>query len=277
MDIKKMLGCLKSPHDKKDILMESILAPIALPPESDYTQDFTPVRSQGNEGTCVGFAMSVGCMEYWEKEESGVITELSPRFLYYNAQKIDGISGKHEGTHLLAACKVAQTLGTCKESLLPYIPQDTVEPEIIHYKDALQYRIKVYTRVRTLDQLKQAIFDPQVKAVLVGVKVYKGMISEEAKKTGITPNPSCWDKFNVLGGHALCAGAFVDKSPYYKDGHIRLKGSWGEGYGDVGYHYLSYDYINANMLDAFACIDIHPSELKNYAFERIGDRKEWLA
>jgi C1A family cysteine protease len=214
-------------------------------------------------------------MEFWEKEESGAETELSPRFLYYHAQKIDGISGKHEGTHLLAACKVAQKLGTCKESLLPYIPKEEVEPKPEHYIDALRYRIKLYTRVRTLDQLKQAIVDPKVKAVLIGVKVYKQMISDRAKITGIVDNPTCWDR--SLGGHALCAGAYRDKSPFYKkDGHIKVKNSWGEKYGAQGYLFLSYSYLKKNLLDAFACIDLYPSDLEKYAFERIGNRKEWI-
>jgi C1A family cysteine protease len=91
---------------------------------------------------------------------------------------------------------------------------------------------------------------------MIGVKVYKGMVSDECKRTGIVPDPSCFDTFKVLGGHALCAVGFNDNSPYFKDGHIKCKNSWGVDFGDKGYIYLSYKNISSNMIDAFSCIDI---------------------
>lgn len=250
-----MPGVIKSPYDERDYLMKSFLDFKALPPKFDLTKEMTPVRSQGKEGSCVGFAMVTGCREYQEKIDCKGFVALSPRFLYEESKKI---SGHTEGTTLKAAVQVAQKLGVCKESLWPYISNEVGVANSETYKNALDYTIKTYARITNLDELKKAIVDPKIGPVLIGVKVYKGMLSDEAKNDGIVSDPSCWD--SVKGGHALCAVGYSDESLFYKnEGHIKCKNSWGKGYGDEGYLYLSYRYIRKNMIDAFSSVDVKGS------------------
>ncbi len=251
--VKYSFGLRKSPLDERDFLMRSFLDDKPLPPKFDLTDEMTKVRSQGNEGACVGFAMAVGVKERQELVDYGHYVVLSPRYLYELAKKI---SGHKEGTTLRAVVQVAKNMGVCEESFWPYIAKDPSGRKAGADKNAGKHKIKTYARIANLDELKRAIVDPKVGAVIIGVKVYNGMVSAQAKETGVTPNPSCWNR-KVLGGHAITACGYNDDSPYYKkDGHIKCKGSWGEEYGDKGYHYLSYKYIKANMLDAFSSIDI---------------------
>ena len=248
-------GVIKSEYDSQDYLMKSFLEFKALPPKFDLTKDMTPVRSQGQEGSCVGFAMSVGCREYQEKIDYKDIIELSPRFLYEEAKKI---SGHSEGTTLKAAVQVAKNIGVCQEAYWPYVPKEIglASPEA--YKNALRHRIKVYARVTNLTELKQAIVDPKIGPVMIGVHVYKQMLSDDTKRDGVVDDPTCCDRSK--GGHAICAVGYDDESPYFKTGgHIKCKNSWGEVHGDSGYLYLSYRYIRKNMLDAFSSIDIKGS------------------
>ena len=64
MNPKNALGCLKDPKNLRDIPMGLVLPPIPLPAIIDYTVNMTPVRNQGDEGTCVAFAGVVGVKEF---------------------------------------------------------------------------------------------------------------------------------------------------------------------------------------------------------------------
>ena len=66
---------------------------------------------------------------------------------------------------------------------------------------------------------------------------------------GIVPYPS--QPNNCYGGHAICATGFNDDKKL-----IKFKNSWGKGWGQNGYGYISYDYINDFMWDAWTCNDI---------------------
>ncbi len=123
-----------------------------------------------------------------------------------------------------AAVQVAKKLGVCEEKYWSYIAKDIGEPLEGAYINATDYQIKAYARITNLDELQRAIVDPNVGAVMIGVEVYKGMVSDEAKRSGIVPDPSCWDRMKLLGGHAITAVGYNDMSPYYqKDGHIKIK------------------------------------------------------
>lgn len=262
--------CYKSPLDKRDYLLTTYLKEAVLPTEYDITDKMTPVRNQGNEGSCVGFATAVGVKEYQELLDHGNPITLSPRYVYEEAKLI---SGHQEGTTLKAAMQVIKEKGLCEERLWPYIPNEPNSRAPLADGNAQKYKIFTYARVTGLDELKQAII--QFGATIIGVKVYKTMVSDKAKDTGVVDNPSCWDRMKSLGGHALTACAYKDKSPHFKnDGHIKVKNSWGE-FGKKGYLYLSYSYIRKNMLDAFSCIDIENNNPLTVA-SLSKDKKYWV-
>jgi len=249
-------GLFKSPIDPKDFLMESFLDPVIVLPESyDIFNKMPPIKSQGQEGACAGFAGT--CVkEYQEMINHGKYIELSPRFIYDLAKEK---SGHKEGTTLKAIVEVLKEHGICTEKLCPYIPNDPPEITPKMYDGAEKYQIKHYARIKNLKELKQSIFQkyPEGGAILTGVSVYKGFISDESKETGAVPNPSCWDALRPLGGHAVTSYGWNDNSPYFKnDGHIVCQGSYGESFGDKGSHYFSYAYIKNHMLDCMCMIDV---------------------
>ena len=258
-------GLYKSPRDKRDYILTPFLGVKALSASFDRTGEMTRVRSQGKEGICTWFAMATGCKEWQEKRDYNKFIELSPRLGYEESKKL---SGHKEGTTLKATVEVAKEIGTCEEVEWPFYPNDVGKPSSIAYKEALKYRIKTYARITNINELKRAIVE--VGPALIGVKVYKGMISDECKKTGVVVDPSCFQ--SSLGGHALCAVGYSDVSPYFKDGHIKVKNSWGN-WGDEGYLYLSYKYIKANMLDAFSLVDIDDD--LPYSKTTVGDLSFW--
>lgn len=268
---KYELGLYKSPFDNRDYLIRGFFTTVILPERYSIEDKMTPVRSQAKEGACVGFALAVGVKEYQEKIDYKRLVELSPRYIYEEAKKI---SGHTEGTTLKAAMQVVRKMGVCEERLWPYEVPQVISKSSKADSNAERFKVKTYARVINLTELKHALV--QFGPILIGVKVYKGMMSDEAKGTGIVPNPSCWNR-RVLGGHALCAVSYDDKSPYFKnDGHIKCKNSWGEAFGDKGYIYLSYRYIKANMIDAFSCVDIQDPKPYRVANLPFTEKEVWV-
>jgi len=112
------LGCIKDKFDGRDYLMRAYLPAMKLPKIVDYTKKMSPVRDQGDEGTCVGFASSAGMKEYQEKLDYGRMIELSPRFVYNECKKIDGMPNE-EGTTIRAAMEILHKKGICRERYWP--------------------------------------------------------------------------------------------------------------------------------------------------------------
>jgi hypothetical protein len=75
------LGCMKDKFDGRDYLMRAYLPLVKLPAKVDYTAKLSPVRHQGDEGTCVGFATATGMKEYQEKLDYEKLILLSPRYV----------------------------------------------------------------------------------------------------------------------------------------------------------------------------------------------------
>jgi len=83
--------------------------------------------------------------------------------------------------------------------------------------------------------------------VPIGVGVFIEMFY--AQKDGIVHDPRNPEK--MYGGHAICAVGYDDSKQL-----VKFKNSWGTGWGQNGYGYLSYNYINNYMWDAWTCDDI---------------------
>lgn len=233
-------GLFKDKYDERDHLIKTYLVRKALPTVCDITAKMTPVRDQGNEGSCAGFA-GAAVKEYQEKIDYNKFIELSPRFLY---EKAKNISGHKEGTTLRAIVKVLSKDGICEEKFWPYIPKNPGFPGEGSYINADRYRIKTYARVPNLEDLKQALvsFGP----ILAGIKVFKGIT--KVGKDGKVPTPKCgW--FSV-GGHAIAITGYNDINET-----VKFKNSWGD-WGAQGYGFLEYSYIKKFMLDAYSMVDI---------------------
>lgn len=240
------LGCLKDPEDLRDLPMGLVLPPIPLPDKIDYTAQMTPVRNQGDEGTCVAFACVVGVKEYQDSKEFKKYIELSPRYLYSICKKYDGIPGQ-EGTFPRVAMKVLFKYGVCLEACWPYRPHQRNYPCSTAGAEAKIYRIKAYARLNTVLEIKRSLL---VNGPFVaGVKVYSSWFTKKASKTGQIPMPKSQDEYE--GGHAICIVGYDDKKGLFK-----FKNSWGTGWGDKGYGYLPYDYIKKYCMDSWSATDL---------------------
>ena len=266
------LGCLKSPVDKKDYLITNLVLDIMdkLPSEIDYTNQMTPPRNQGNEGSCVGFA-TVAVREYQEKIDWAYIlppdgyVKLSPRYVYELAKKISGTS---EGTTLKAAAQVCVKNGICQERYWRYIPKQVGKPEEDADKNAAYYKIEPgYVRITNEKELKAGL--AKFGALLIAVKVYKNWYRDN--KTGYIPDSTWMEKLQgALGGHAICLVGYNDTTQKYK-----FKNSWqyssGKWWGENGYGYLSYKELKFEFMEAIQMVDIRTNLPKEISISTIAD------
>ncbi|MDP2922729.1 MAG: C1 family peptidase [Candidatus Omnitrophota bacterium] len=238
------LGCVKDKFDDRDYLMRAYLPVMKLPRRIDYTPKLSPVRDQGDEGVCVGFAAACGMKEYQELLDYKKLVELSPRFVYSACKKIDGMP-QDEGTTIRAAMRVLKKLGVCREKFWPYQPYQEDKPKKGASADAKKFCVKAYARILSLNELRLSLFSKG--PCIIGVEVFEGMMKT---KTGFVPMPK--KNETSLGGHAICPVGYDDKKKV-----IKFKNSWSNTWGKNGCGFLPYAYIERYMADAWSSVDIN--------------------
>ena len=243
------LGCIRDGFDGRDYLMRAYLPPVKLPGKIDYTPKISPVRDQGDEGTCVGFATAAGMKEYQEKIDYGKLVLLSPRFVYSECKKIDGMP-EAEGTTIRTAMQVLKTKGVCREKFWQYRPHQKDKAQKGARGDAKKFQVISYARILNLDELRLSLATKG--PCVIGVEVFKGFLET---KSGLVPAPG--KKERSLGGHAVCIVGYDDQK-----GLVKFKNSWSEAWGKKGLGFLPYAYVERYMMDAWSSVDIEdPSPL----------------
>jgi C1A family cysteine protease len=239
------LGCRKDPVDTRDYPLTRIPPALRakLPAIVDYTDKMVGVSDQGDEGTCVGFATVDGMKEYQETKEWKKTIQLSVRYVYSEAQKIDGYPDDEEGTDIRCAMKVLNVKGVPPQSCWKYKPHQTNKPCNNADDLAMAYRIDRYVRLKTLAEMKESLF---VNGPFVaGVEVYESWMTAAVDKAGVIPMPKKDEE--LLGGHAICIVGYDDKKKRFK-----FKNSWSRGWGDDGYGYLLYTYMTKYGMDCWS-------------------------
>jgi C1A family cysteine protease len=181
--------------------------------------------------------------EYQEIIDYQKLVELSVRFVYSECKKIDGMPNS-EGTTLRSAMKVLSDKGICREKFWPYIAQGKNKPEKDALQDAQRFRILAYARILNLSELRMNLASKG--PCVAGIQVFKGIMQT---KTGVVPMPK--NNEPALGGHAICIVGYDDRKKLFK-----FKNSWSSNWGDRGYGYLSYGYLERYLMDAWSSIDI---------------------
>ena len=242
--IMNNLGCLKDKFDERDYLMRAYLPVVRLPKRIDWAPKMSAVRDQGKESTCVGFAITTGMKEYQEMLDYKKLVILSPRFLYSEAKKLDDLPEEVEGTTIRAGMQALKKKGVCRESFWPYQPNRSSRHKKGADADAKKFRVLSYARILNLNELRLALATKG--PCVIGIEVFKGMMRTKA---GVIPMPK---KDEVsLGGHAICISGYDDKKKLAK-----FKNSWSSKWGQRGYGFLSYTYIERYLMDAWSSVDV---------------------
>jgi len=258
-------GYIKDPPDSKDykyrntFVYESVAELrdmfLSLPAKVDHSIEMSPVKDQGQLGSCVGFAVTA--MKEWQEQkehEEEIVAgktykrkkknyDLSESWVYWNSKKIDPWPNE-EGTSIRYAMKVLNKIGVPTETAWPYSDINVGKPKKWATMIAKWSLIASYWSVGSIYELKAALGKAPVP---IGIGCYEEIFY--VGSDGIVKYPANPDM--CYGGHAVCAVGYDDATNL-----VKFKNSWSPWWGEDGYGYLSYDYIRNFMWDAWASEDL---------------------
>jgi hypothetical protein len=238
------------PKDERDRVLY-VKNQVRLPHKVDNRHVCTPVLDQGPIGSCTAFA-TCAMLEYlmnWydknqsdeEKKQSLHVDVYSERFLYYVTRKdiLKGDPTEDSGAYVRAALKAAAKFGVCKETWCRYGPDYWSQPGAAAYSNALDNQLISYAAVKPNHTDVRTMLSKGYP-IVCAFNVYEGCMTNDAWVTGVMARSG-----RITGGHAIMLVGY--------DNHMRwyiFKNSWGVNFGDGGYGFLPYDFMeNGDMRD----------------------------
>ncbi len=230
-------GLRFDPYDPRDLLF--VAPPRILPVAIDHRGETTPVRDQGQEGTCTGHALVAAAeLLYWRA--LGKPPDLSERWAYQKAKEYDEWPGSdYEGSSIRGAVKGWLKEGLCEERFWPYRPGAAGVPKSKAAENALKYKPALYERCLGLENLKHAVHHRGV--VIAGSTIHQGWFEAQGRET-IPFSP----KKKSVGGHAFALVGYDDGRSLFW-----VKNSWGPAWGQDGFAGLTYQDALLNIRDAW--------------------------
>jgi C1A family cysteine protease len=194
-------------------------------------------------------------MEYYERRAFGKHLDASRLFLYKVTRNLLGWKGD-TGAYLRDTMKGMVLFGVPPEKYWPYnISRFDDEPTAFCYAFAQSYQAVKYYRLdppgtapgKVLENIKRYLAGNL--PCMFGFSVYSSMPGSSDGK-GEIPYPGPKDRLE--GGHAVVAVGYDDARKIGKDkGALLIRNSWGSGWGDKGYGWLPYSYVQSGLAEDF--------------------------
>lgn len=226
----------------------------ALPSRVDLREFCPPVEDQGNLGSCTANA-GVGMLEYFERRAFGKHLDASRLFLYKVTRQLLGLAGD-DGAYLRDTMKAMVLFGIPPEKYWPYeVDRFNDEPTAFCYSYAQSYQAIDYYRLDPSNTPAATVL-ANIKTNLAanlpamfGFSVYSSMPPGGDGK-GEIPYPTQGD--TLEGGHAVLAVGYDDQKKIgSKKGALLIRNSWSVEWGDRGYGWLPYAYVENGLADDF--------------------------
>lgn len=224
----------------------------------DLRQNFNSIKNQGQQGSCLSFSIT-SIFEYPLKLNQTKEYDLSEAFLYYNAREMDSLNEvsekKDTGSRFKPAMDSLVKYGIALEKLCPYNENRyDLKPSEEAYKDGISRRlIKALNVNRKVVEIKSALADGYPVAASFAL-----CPSFKDTNNGFIPMPSEQEIEEMFAKdipkdihfrHAMVITGFSDQLQMFV-----VRNSWGDDWGENGYCYLPYQYVEHEKLCDFSCI-----------------------
>lgn len=240
--------------DTQEIDLDEEYQPLAtIAPSIDLRKEFTPVKDQGEMGACSAFAL-VGIFEYILKKNKQPDIDLSEQFVYYNVRKADGSSRVDAGSSLYDVVQTLMKDGVCQEHLFPYNPESIAkEPPVEAIEDGQTRKVvKAKNVKKNLHDIKSAVAEGY--PVAISLRIFNSF----HPRRGFIHIPSEKEiQSEQSGNHAMVICGYNDEARFFV-----VRNSWGRKFGDKGYCYIPYGYVENEALLNGACIITEISDTK---------------
>ncbi|MEO1112971.1 MAG: C1 family peptidase, partial [Pseudomonadota bacterium] len=241
----RILNVPRDATDLRDRMYEPSLLGLKLsmdPPDPELS----PIRDQGGEGSCTGFALSSAITFLNRLRHARLSSPVeaplaSARMLYEMAKLNDEWPGEdYEGSSIRAALKGFFNNGVCSEDLAPYREGERNWYLNKHQaEDARKVGLGAYFRLRPQIIDYHAALN-EAGVIYASAMVHRGW--QRPRRGDIAPS-------NVTeGGHAFIIVGYDDKG-------FLIQNSWGEQWGGFGGRpgiaRWRYEDWSANIMDAW--------------------------
>ncbi|MEW5826253.1 MAG: C1 family peptidase [Candidatus Bipolaricaulota bacterium] len=230
-----------------------------LPSHVDLRDGCSPVEDQGVLGSCTAHA-AASVVEYFQRRAFGRHIEGSRRFIYKATRNLMGVSGD-TGAWLRTTMAALVLCGVPAESYWPYTDADPdfdVEPPSFVYAVADDYAaVRYYCHdplgSETSGDAVLAQIRRHLAAGVPAILGFWGFPSFEASEArGDIPFPC--PREQAAWGHAVAAFGYDDARRITNTacgrsttGALLIQNSWGREWGDAGYGWLPYRYVEARL------------------------------
>ncbi|WP_336688509.1 MULTISPECIES: C1 family peptidase [unclassified Chryseobacterium] len=244
----------------------------SLPSSIDLSMYLPPVGNQGNQNSCVAWAIAYGAQTYYAKKvkENWSFTNsngqlnydnlFSPSFVY---NQING--GVDNGSSYINALNLLKNQGVCTWSSMPYSDNDfRSAPTQTAKRQAINFKIERYFRLgerqNLFSDVKEQLANshPVIASAISDINYLRGGY-------GNNPNtPYVWQtigNFDPRMGHAILIVGYDDNRQAFK-----FLNSYGNTWGNNGFGWISYSVFNGVVRQAFT---MKPSFADSYTVNNI--------
>lgn len=218
-----------------------------LPASFDLSSKMPEVGNQGDQQSCVAWAIAYAMKGYQENMQLGESLQFSPSFVY---NQING--GKNAPTQVTDALNVLSEQGVCLMDEMPYNERRwTQEPSSEAKRSARRFRIAEWRRVNTVDVQEVKTHIAAGLPVIIGA-----MVSAEFRDDGFSQGADyVWKRAGTpIGGHAMLVVGYDDDK-----GAFKLMNSWGKQWGDGGFGWVDYAIFPDVVMYGFIAKDGYTS------------------
>lgn len=223
-----------------------------------------PVDSQGQQGSCVGWATAYYAKTAIEKKEEGwnvtssTTNIFSPAFIYN--QRPNRFSGDN-GMVISDALDILVSKGCAKYPAMPYSDRDhQTQPSSSALSQALNYRAATYERLggfrslntNTIQEIKDWLVSQETPLVF-GMEVYDSFMRYRGENNGVITDVKSGD---YRGGHAMAIVGFDDN---VGGGSFKVVNSWGVNWGSNGFVWIPYSELRRVVHSVYTIEDLSNS------------------
>lgn len=234
-------GCKPDPIDYRDRKKVYGMVPSSLQhPTVDLRPYVTGIYDQGQLNSCTANAVCAAYKLDLKKEaallpQAAALLDPSRLFLYYNTREKENCVLEDSGASVRDTVK-SIAKGVCKETTWPYdITVFQERPPQEAYDEATGNIVSKYEKLSCdVNQLRACLKDDC--PFVFGFEMFKSFGTTNNPR-GMMPMPKPNEKLDK--GHAVVAVGYDDRSR-----HFTILNSKGELWGDKGYFYMPYDFIN---------------------------------